>query len=251
MSCAIQLNAWLSDAQAADKAVKRKQRPPVHEYIRHLVYDRLASGEVTKVGLEGRTKSWMRFSAPSVWRVNSLDLTLSVPVYSSQGHCVLSAFYLGVGSSSRASIRSGYLAGLTPYATVHCTPLTNHRLALTLIDSSILRLKRNKSSFPQQPIVGDEEAEAAGVGAGGALLAGHASEGQPQRVSRTQHAQHAQHMKHTEVQVEEAPCSGTLPPACPLQAGVHVPAMARGRVSSLGDHTADLVPRASGRSWPG
>lgn len=35
--------------QAADKAVKRKQRPPVHEYVRHLVYDRLALGEVTKV----------------------------------------------------------------------------------------------------------------------------------------------------------------------------------------------------------
>ena len=35
--------------QAADKAVKRKQRPPVREYIRHLVYDRLALGEVTKV----------------------------------------------------------------------------------------------------------------------------------------------------------------------------------------------------------
>lgn len=35
--------------QAADKAVKRKQRPPVHEYIRHLIYDRLAGGQVTKV----------------------------------------------------------------------------------------------------------------------------------------------------------------------------------------------------------
>jgi hypothetical protein len=46
--------------KAADKAVKRKQRPPVHEYIRHLVYERLAAGEVTKVG--GRVPAlWLFF----------------------------------------------------------------------------------------------------------------------------------------------------------------------------------------------
>ena len=29
--------------------MKRKQRPPQHEYIRHLVYERLPLGQVTKV----------------------------------------------------------------------------------------------------------------------------------------------------------------------------------------------------------
>ena len=30
--------------KAADKAVRRKQRPPLHEYIRHLIYTRLVGG---------------------------------------------------------------------------------------------------------------------------------------------------------------------------------------------------------------
>ena len=34
--------------QAADRTVKRKQRPPQHEYIRFLVYERLPLGQVTK-----------------------------------------------------------------------------------------------------------------------------------------------------------------------------------------------------------
>ena len=38
--------------RAADRAVKRKQRPPQHEYIRYLVYERLPLGQVTKVGGE-------------------------------------------------------------------------------------------------------------------------------------------------------------------------------------------------------
>ncbi len=44
--------------KAADKAVRRKQRPPVHEYVRHLVYQRLAAGEVTKVRRAGRCAWW-------------------------------------------------------------------------------------------------------------------------------------------------------------------------------------------------
>jgi regulator of nonsense transcripts 2 len=41
--------------RAADRAVKRKQRPPQHEYIRYLVYERLPLGQVTKVGGAGET----------------------------------------------------------------------------------------------------------------------------------------------------------------------------------------------------
>ena len=44
--------------QAADRAVKRKQRPPQHEYIRHLVYERLPLGQVTKASGVGVGEGW-------------------------------------------------------------------------------------------------------------------------------------------------------------------------------------------------
>eukprot|EP00887_Chlorella_sp_A99_P007640 scaffold20.g7640.t1 len=44
--------------KAADRAVRRKQRPPLHEYIRHLVYTRLALGEVTRVMKKLRRLPW-------------------------------------------------------------------------------------------------------------------------------------------------------------------------------------------------
>jgi regulator of nonsense transcripts 2 len=39
--------------RAADRAAARRQREPEREYIRHLVYERLPQGQVTKVG-QGR-----------------------------------------------------------------------------------------------------------------------------------------------------------------------------------------------------
>jgi hypothetical protein len=37
--------------RSAGRAAPRKARPPVHEYVRHLVYNVLAQGEVNKVCL--------------------------------------------------------------------------------------------------------------------------------------------------------------------------------------------------------
>ena len=38
--------------------MKRKQRPPQHEYIRHLVYERLPLGQVTKASGYGVGEGW-------------------------------------------------------------------------------------------------------------------------------------------------------------------------------------------------
>ncbi|KAL4452134.1 hypothetical protein ABPG75_007796 [Micractinium tetrahymenae] len=44
--------------KSLDRAAKRKQRPPIHEYIRHLVYERLPLGQVTKVLKKLRRLPW-------------------------------------------------------------------------------------------------------------------------------------------------------------------------------------------------
>ncbi|KAL4437467.1 hypothetical protein ABPG77_003448 [Micractinium sp. CCAP 211/92] len=44
--------------KSADRAAMRKQRPPIHEYIRYLVYERLPLGQVTKVLKKLRRLPW-------------------------------------------------------------------------------------------------------------------------------------------------------------------------------------------------
>ncbi|PSC71053.1 regulator of nonsense transcripts UPF2 [Micractinium conductrix] len=44
--------------RAADRAPKRRQRPPEKEYIRHLIYERLPGGQVTKVLKKLRRLPW-------------------------------------------------------------------------------------------------------------------------------------------------------------------------------------------------
>ncbi|EFN54863.1 hypothetical protein CHLNCDRAFT_134932 [Chlorella variabilis] len=47
--------------KAADKGARRRQRPPQHEYIRHLVYERLPLGQVTRVMKKLRRLPWAQY----------------------------------------------------------------------------------------------------------------------------------------------------------------------------------------------